>query len=345
MKSDIIPFRKNILYNFEKLRKKRYENKKVDISKTIFIAGSPRSGTTWLFNILSLMPKYCTIFEPFHNYWFPECREIGFTNHVYIPPNDISIERKKYVEKLLHGRVCSKFPRLKKSIYQHPIGFTKEIFHRIFSENVIIKSIRANRFLPWMITNFPECKYIFIIRHPCAVISSQIESGITGYFPPEKWKINKEIVLEQAKQILSIKKNNNLLNKIKTIETKEEILALVWCLDTYIPLKYINFKKYHLIIYEKCVKNGEIELKKIFNYLDKNIPKMANYGLSEPSFTSYNKSYVGSIKQLKKWKKKLSKDQIESILKIVNWFDLKFYSENEEPDYTLLNKEIIIKNG
>ena len=40
-----------------------------------------------------------------------------------------------------------------------------------------------------------------------------------------------------------------------------------------------------------------------------------------------------SSKQLSKWKKYLSKEQIENILGIVSDFGLDFYTEEIEPDY------------
>lgn len=335
---------KKIVCFIEKIRFVRYKKFKNEFSKTIIIFGSPRSGTTWLTNIICSIPHYCTIFEPFHNNWFPESRNVGFCNHKYVSIKKPYKKGKNYIKKILQGHVSSKNPWFKESLLMNPIGFCREGLNTILSEKIIIKCVRANRFIPWMIKNFPKPKYIFILRHPCAVISSQIETNIIGYFPPQKWIIDKELIISQANQILDKDKDKVLLKKIKKIETKEEILSLIWCLDTIIPLKNIDFNKYYLVTYEDLVKDGLASIKKIFHYIDEPMPKKVTRGLNKPSNTTSDKRYLGTKRQLSKWKKKLSADQINSILKVTKWFDLEFYSETEEPDYNLL-KNYLKKNN
>ena len=51
---------------------------------------------------------------------------------------------------------------------------------------------------------------------------------------------------------------------------------------------------------------------------------------------THDRTYIGTIKQLLKWKKKLSERQAKNILKVVHWFGLDFYSENSELEYDAL---------
>lgn len=48
----------------------------------------------------------------------------------------------------------------------------------ISKEFVIVKFVRDENILDWIADNFPIRKPIFLIRHPCAVVSSQIRRHI-----------------------------------------------------------------------------------------------------------------------------------------------------------------------
>lgn len=63
------------------------ENHKIgNIEDTILISGAPRSRTTWLMEILSVLPAYKTIFEPLHRTWFPFIQRLNLPPRVYLPP-------------------------------------------------------------------------------------------------------------------------------------------------------------------------------------------------------------------------------------------------------------------
>ena len=126
--------------------------------------------------------------------------------------------------------------------------------------------------------------------------------------------------------------------------TKEEILSAIWCLDNYIPLSYPQPYPWIVVTYENLIKNGEMEIKRIFDFLNiledhKKIIKK----LKIPSrFTMSNnpKKISNDNYQLSKWKNILSQDQIENILDIVSIFNLDFYSNKIEPDYNRLQGKI-----
>ena len=82
--------------------------------------------------------------------------------------------------------------------------------------------------------------------------------------------------------------------------------------------------------------NTREELKKIFSYINEKVPREAYLKAKLPSFVTYDRKYIGTPKQLIKWKEKLSEKKIRNILKVVNWFGLDFYTEDPEPDYKAL---------
>jgi hypothetical protein len=307
------------------------KNKKFNISDTILIAGSPRSGTTWLLEILAATPGYTSLFEPLNHEWFPGITNIGFKSRTYLPYYANWVEGKNHMRKIFTGQVFSFTPQYRLKL--------DPFMHRLLGKKLIVKLVRGNRLLPWLSKNIQLHGIVLIIRHPCAVIVSQLKTGMCGYnsFTPPYSDIfpKLENILKEASNINNI--DQNLLKRLKHIKTLEEILAVVWCLDNYVPLSFPKPYPWQIVTYEKLVKEGKKEIIQLFNKLGvKDVPKAALKHLKIPSTLAPIREYdiiKKSNEQLSKWKKTLSVEQIERILNIVSDFGLDFYTEDLEPDY------------
>jgi hypothetical protein len=322
---------KNIPYNFENML---FSNKKINIKDSIFIAGSPRSGTTWFMNLMMPLPDYTALFEPVNPIWFPEAFKVGFKSRTYLPIDKEWPEGEKYLHKTFSGKVISTIPPYEPNL--------EVIMRRLIANKLIIKEVRLNRMLPWITKRFKLRGVFFIIRHPCAVISSQLKTGFFGYhplYPPYKDTCpTLEDILEEASKIDDL--DSNIIKKLGKISTVEEILAASWSLDSYIPLTSSRPTPWKTVIYEKLMKDGEKEIRSYFNEIgEKKIPRTTLKNLRKPSWLTIKKE-VGNVKkvdlQLSKWKNSLSEKQIERILRVVSYFGLDFYSDDIEPDYDQL---------
>jgi len=308
-----------------------FKGKNIDIKNTILLIGTPRSGTTWLMEIFRTLPDYVSLFEPVNPIFFPESYSVGFKSRKYIPENHNWPEGKKFLQNAFSGKNYTRVP-----LYQlNP----EMIMNRILGNKLIVKAIGLNRILPWISQNFELRKIIFIIRHPCAVISSQLKTGYCGYHlnhPPYSDIFpTKDNILEEMSELPMI--NQNQIECLKKIKTKEEILAAIWCIDNYVPLSSKKPHQWDFVVYEKLITDGEKSIRQLFyNLGEKSIPKSAIKMLNMPSMLAPRdelKVVKDSNKQLSKWKKTLTKDQIDRILSIVNDFGLDFYDEDIEPDY------------
>lgn len=306
------------------------KSKKIDIKDDILLVGSPRSGTTWLMEIFECIPRYTYVFEPLQRNWFPASIKAGFEGRVYLPPDQDWPEGEEFLKKVFTGKIVSRFPP-----YAYNLKMTMD---RILNKKLIIKAVRLSRLLPWFVKRFQLRGTVFIMRHPCAVIASQMKTGFVGYhenFPPynNRYPTAKEIIEEASKiDILE----SSLIKKLKKIQTIEEILAVTWCLDNYVPL-YQKNPPWITVVYEKLVTDGEAELTSIFRRIgEEESVKLAISHLRKPSMLTMkdaSKIVKNSELQLSKWKKDLSDKQIERILKIVSDFGLDFYTSEIEPDY------------
>lgn len=308
-----------------------FKHKKFKIDDTILIAGAPRSGTTWLMEILGYTPQYISLFEPLNPKWYPESRKIGFQNRIYFPPESKWSEGEQYLSRILSGYYV-RVENLYMSSYERFI-------HSLFANKLLVKSIRICRLLPWIYEHFNLRKIFFIIRHPCAVVASQLKTGYCGYhenqhpynpiFPKIKNVINE---ISDFKHL-----DPALISKLKNIETQEEILAAIWCFDNYYPLFHSNSPPWKIIKYEKMVMNGLTKLQNIYNEIGQTkLPKKAIQHLRIPSQLTPGILAPGneidivtkSEKQLSKWKNSLSDDQINKIMEIVEAFGFDIYKQN-----------------
>ncbi len=146
--------------------------KKIDTANTILILGSPRSGTTWLMELLSLLPKSKSIFEPLNRDFFPYINLLGLPPRIFISPNHENFILNEHLTKVFKGIVISKHP-----IYSlKPISIYNRLEYRR-----IAKTVNGNRLLPWIVNRYKLRAIFLIIRHPCATILSQLETGYLGY--------------------------------------------------------------------------------------------------------------------------------------------------------------------
>jgi len=166
-----------------------------------------------------------------------------------------------------------------------------------------------------------------------------LKTGFCGYHsespPYNNIFPTKKMIFKDLEKIDII--DLSILDKLKKIETREEILAAAWCIDYIVPLSSPKPHKWINVFYEKLVKEKESETKRILKEIgEKKLSQPMIKGLQKPSMLtleSEKQVVKDTEKQLSKWKKHLSEKQVKDILNVVSLFNLDFYSEDIEPDY------------
>lgn len=310
----------------------RFELREFDIRDTIIVSGAPKSGTSWVGDIIACLPGYTVLFEPLNARWFSEVRQAGFEPRAYRSACEDWIQGEEYLGRILSGRV-------KTTAYS--IRAVKGVLRGFLSSKIVAKFIRANRLIPWMSQHFPVRCTILLIRHPCAVIASQIRTGNCGY--PTRYRRGglglpkPEDLIKEAQEIEYI--DRAILSKLEHIQTVEEILAAIWCLDYYVPLFCPGPHPWITVVYERLLTEGADEVRRIFHLLGAETPQNAIRQLGIPSLSARIKS-ISTETQLHKWEKQLSSQQIRNIFEVLEWFGFDFYTENPEPHYDQLHRLI-----
>ncbi|NJE85498.1 sulfotransferase [Thermococcus sp. CX2] len=295
------------------------------IMETIVISGTPRSGSTWLMEILESLPDYKSVFEPFHPNWYPEFRKLGIHYDPYIPTPEDYPKLREYLGRVFTGKAYGMFP------YKHYLA-PGRVLKRLTANKLLVKFVRANTMLPWVANTFDLRAVYFIIRHPCATIASQL---VTGYFS----RITKEQFLDEVRKVSELAGSEWLMDKLSGISSQIELLAAIWAFENYIPLASERPYPWYTVIYERLITDPEEELDSIFGYINEDVPEGARKRLRTPSKVTrktYGKTYIGTPKQLIKWREKLTERQIDAILEVVSWFGMDFYGNEPEPDYDAL---------
>lgn len=279
-----------------------------DIEKAIILAGTGRSGTTWLGEILMNLLNYRLMFEPFNPRKVNLFKDMP--NKFYIPPNEDNEEYFGKFEQILTGSVGNRWINQDNRVFK-PKGR-------------IIKTIRASLFIKWIRNNFPAVPIVYIIRHPCAVVLSRYRKGWAGK--------DLEIIMKQDKLFEDFL--NPYLDVINNASTIYQKITCIWCIENYVALNSMKESDWVLTTYEDMVINPEIEVNKILKYCKIDMKADEDSIKSTSSLTvKKDSAIIEKEDPLKIWKKNLSQSEIEQILEIVKAFSLDWlYNENITPN-------------
>jgi hypothetical protein len=200
--------------------------------------------------------------------------------------------------------------------------FTGEIRNRwidrknevLFPKFRLIKEIRANLLLAWLHFNFPEVPFLFIIRHPCAVVLSRMELG---------WATDKDIEPFLSQPDLLNDYLSDYHDLIMRAGSDEEKHAIIWCVSNLVPLKQFQSNGMRITYYEDLCNQPEEELSKTFEHMEQIDISLGIIQPDKPSPTTKVTSAVVTGKdKISRWKKALTSSQITKILTIVEEFGL-----------------------
>lgn len=184
---------------------------------------------------------------------------------------------------------------------------------------LVAKFCRLNRMLHFFHEQYDVRGIVFIVRHPCAVVSSMLD-----WYTWEEGELSGET---RREQVLHWGPIPELLEReieliLANLSTQAEVLAMTWCLDHYIPVVYhaemTGTYPWILVPYERLVRHGAQELRRITQALGLEMTPEMKESLPEPSSSVKDTLPDDRDQQLSKWKRRLSTQQIDVILSIVD---------------------------
>jgi len=288
-----------------------------DMSRTIVIEGSMRSGTTWLADILESLLQYRLIFEPL----FPErVEEYTFEFKKYIRPGDADATFRSFVERVLKGRLRN--------------AWIDRYNHSLIARGRIVKEVRANFCLKWIRENFPSVPIVYILRHPCAVVHSWERFGW--------WEYDLQSILSQ--KLLLKDHLAPYLDALEQANTSLAKIAFVWCAEQLVPLRTMNIADWVVTTYEDLLQNADGEIQKIMKYVfgdgyaeTKTKIKAPTSIISESTRT--DSAILTNRNPLDSWKTDLNPRQIEEVMAMLRRFRLDtIYDESLLPHHDSIRR-------
>lgn len=275
-------------------------------SRSVLLAGTVRSGTTWTSAVINYNNAYRYMFEPFYP-------DLECCNH-FRPRPFLLPENRDPVLLTQAGAIFSGRVR-----HQRVDQFNK----RTLCRKRLIKVIHCNLMLKWIRTHFPEMKIVLLVRHPCAVVHSLLR---LGWDPALKHLLCQENLM------------SGILSPFRTEMERaaspfEEHLFL-WCAETYVALQQLAPDDACLVFYEQLCENPEAEIARMFAFLGQRYDRRVLAQLKLPSPLSRPDSTIitgGSL--IDSWRAGITAEQLARAMEVVRLFGLdRIYSDEAMPN-------------
>lgn len=274
-------------------------------NKHIIIAGSARSGTSWLAEIIALQFRYRLLFEPEHEY---QTQEGHLICDKFITEGILQNEQEEYFKKIFKNKIDSDW------IAQISNRKLKMHLWPVVPKKYVIKFVRCNLSAHFMSSYF-EIPLLFITRNPYDVILSQNRVKFNWLYNLNHFKRQKPIT-----EVLESKYNFSWDEADSYSEI--EILSLRWCIENKVVfdlhednsnfkiVKYEDLKSDINLFYDLC---KTYDLKPLSNLEEL---------YSRPSSKTHPES---NIKLGSKNVQNVDADSFESIKKILDRFNVDNY--------------------
>ncbi|MFN2432452.1 MAG: sulfotransferase [Gemmatimonadota bacterium] len=287
-----------------------------DPARAILLTGSPRSGTTWLGQVLAASADYCLVNEVLDPR-MPQTRRSGFGWRDYLDPAAEWPAGRAALQRYVRGRgVSLKLVRRNRG-------------KALSCRGLVLKEIRANRLLPWIAGQFPDLRLAYVLRHPCAVISSQLVHPRIG-------RRRADELSEDDQRYLDLRLPH-LLPWAASLRTPEELRTLTWALDQHAPLSSPLRAAWLQVSYEQLILREQAAFRELFEALRLPSSPEREGRIRRSSWQaqtySADHSRASPEDRLGLWRGRLDAGRVRRILDVVRTCGIRGFGEDPVPDF------------
>lgn len=267
-----------------------------DCRRTIILAGTGRSGTTWVQNIIYCAASCRVMFEPFHSHKIPLLTEWNYRQ--YLRPDDRTQKFLVPAARILSGNI--------RNTWIDQFNRTHLVRRRL------VKDIRANLILSWIHSHFPDIPIVLLLRHPCAVARSKLALGWDTHL--EDFLCQQDLIEDYLQPFVS---------DIRSASDPFDKHVFMWCIENYVPLRQFSPGEIHVAFYEQFCMDPQNEARSLLQHLGYPYRPEVLSMISKPSAMSRPDSAIvagGSV--LDSWRKRIGPRQIDRATEILGLFGL-----------------------
>jgi hypothetical protein len=277
------------------------------VEDTVFIAGSGRSGTTWVEEVVDRHHDHRVLFEPFYP---RQVRQVAaMTEGLYLR-NDVDDPRYvASVQRILEGRLRNRW--------------IDHLNHVRIARRRLVKEIRANCWLGWAARRWPQMPMVFVMRHPLAVVASGLGMG---------WSDGLDRVLAQP-TLLSDHAADHI-EYLRSLTDPFERAVARWCVENAVPMRTLGPKRATLVLYEDLITDPGREAQRLVTALGQEADAALEEALARPSRLSAGGTTAATGgSPLDAWRKRLDEQQRHRGLAVVQRLGFgDVYGDDPMPD-------------
>jgi len=281
-----------------------------DPRDSLLVAGSARSGTTWLADLLNHDNGWRTMYEPFNKTFVREA--LPFRRRQYLRPECADPQYLDGARQIFSGALRN--------------VWVDRMNGRFLYHKRIIKEVGLNLLLGWISRRFSEMPIVLIVRHPCAVALSRVHAGFGD--PTQEWLAQPELLDDHLAPYVDL---------IRSDMSPFERHVLNWCVENYVPLRQFRAGEVCIVLYERLCVDPAVVLGEIATFLRRPMP-VSSARISRPSMQArataggFASAILTGGDLVDNWRNHVSRAEVASAMKIVALFGLdRIYSERSMP--------------
>ncbi|MBZ0168812.1 Sulfotransferase domain protein [Candidatus Methylomirabilis lanthanidiphila] len=279
----------------------------------VFIFSTPRSGSTWLMELILTQPGFKPCNEPF-NLWDPDVSQclarLDITDWADLHTLHGHHAMHTYIQGFCDGRLRFKNP------------FFYRNYFRLMTHRIVFKILHAGEErINWFRDTF-NGRIVFLLRHPIAVsVSRKFYPRLDAFLNTEYSEHFSERQLREARKIIDS-------------GTRLEQGVLDWCLQNAVPLRDAT-PDWIIISYEQLIIDPRPVLKVLASRLELPIPERMVQRLTIPSASTHKcdektKQVLKNRKEnnrwvLEKWREKVTEEEERRAMEILEQFNVDLY--------------------
>ena len=314
------------------------------IRNPVLVFGSGRSGTTWVQDVLAEANAYDTVFEPLHPDAVRGAQEFA---NLYLAAGDPNPELRLFLKTAIDGNLHSVWARLRarpdrllpplRTIFtREGVGSIKATYVRTWlrwrkyqkvrQQPKVVKFIRANLLIEWILHEF-SFKAAYVVRHPCAVLSSVIQRHGNEWELAAMQKLLRRYLTQETLVRSRLMRKVGLLN---SLDSMAGIHTAIWCIENAHMIESKLSNGLAFACYEDLIVRKDSAWPELVQQLGlANVPdpelisrpsQQARYSLDERT---------SAIEQISTWQKKLDVNDKTEVQRVLDIFEVDFYSAGD----------------
>jgi hypothetical protein len=277
----------------------------------VFLFSTPRSGSTWLMELISTQPGFKYINQPLSLINPRVRRHLGISDWLELYSVDATPKIERYFQALCDGRMGFANPNPLRKQY-------RPVTHRIVFKELHGCADRIN----WVRDTF-NARIVYLIRHPIAVSISRGRFHTLRAFLEGDYR--RHLTREQL----------TFSERVLQTGTELEAGVLSWCLQNLVPLRDAT-DDWAIITYEQLVLEPDPVIQLLCRKLELPNPERMSDRLIVPSVSKVKSSSdtrqllaAGDSDQrarlIDKWRKRVNEPEERRALEILEVFHLDTY--------------------